>query len=171
MKIFISYSGPLGESVANCLYEWLKRLIRCSEPWVSFKDMPAGAKWSDVIPTVLAQSDICIICLTRDSVLAPWIHYEAGLFSAFSDHTLLCPFLIGTFSEEDISKLGPLNQFHMVKADREGTKKLIRCINKRLEESGLHDKSLMVKFDNYWPKLDFAITACCDGISLCGDWC
>jgi hypothetical protein len=82
MKVFISWSGERSKSVARALRDWLKLVIHPVKPWMSEKDIDAGARWPEEPGRELRDTKFAIICLTRDNQTAPWINCEAGAASS-----------------------------------------------------------------------------------------
>jgi len=152
MKVFISWSGETSKAVAEALRDWLPLVIQAiKEPFLSASDIDTGARWSTEITEKLKDTKVGIICLTRDNLQSPWVHFEAGALSkAVDDKTRVCPYLFGL----ETTDVGwPLAQFHAAKAEQEGTKNMLRAINKALGDQALTEKQLDSIFDTFWPQL------------------
>lgn len=152
MKIFISWSGEKSQKVAIFMRTWLKEVIQSLEPWMSKKDISAGARWSAAIAKELSESNFGIICLTRSNLDAPWILFEAGAIAKVVERSNVCPYLIGLEASE--VPQGPLAEFQAKRAIKEETKELIVDINKSLGEDRLEDVVLDKTFERSWPDLE-----------------
>jgi tetratricopeptide (TPR) repeat protein len=139
--------------MAEVLRDWLPDVIQACSPWISSGDIEPGAKWSEDIFQQLAQIQFGICCLTPENVNAPWIHFEAGAVAKeLSDKTRVVPYLLGL---EPSAVVGPLVLFHAIKAvDKEDTRKLVRAINRSLENEALSDNRLDRAFETNWPRLE-----------------
>ena len=157
MKVFISWSGPRSELLAEVLRSWLSDVIHVLDPWMSSHDIDKGRRWSSDIASELGQSNVGIICLTRENVNAPWILFEAGALAKAIDETFVCPYLLDLKPTE---LKGPLAQFQVTVANEEDTCKLLRTINKALGENARSSEQLEKAFKKWWPELKTAI----DGI-------
>ena len=62
----------------------------------------------------------------------------------------ICPYLLGLSSTE-VSK--PLAEFQAVNADQDGTRKLVKSVNKSLNQGALDDDKLDRAFTVWWPEL------------------
>lgn len=152
MKIFISWSGQRGKLVAEPLRSWLPDVLHRSEPWVSVEDIDPGARWNNALARQLEDAQFGIVCLTAESASAPWVLFEAGALAKTLGSSRVCPYLI-QMSPRDLKP--PLAQFEAVEANKSGTLKLLRCINRALEAEGsLPDDRLLRAFDRWWPDLE-----------------
>lgn len=157
MRIFISWSGERGRLVAGILRSWLGDVLHNAEPWVSSEDIDAGARWSGELAKELEGARFGIVCLTPESVSAPWVLFEAGALAKTLGSSHVCPYLIG-MSSSDLKQ--PLAQFGAVEADEPGTLKLLEGINRALEAAGtakLPDDRLLRCFERWWPDLKQAL--------------
>ena len=151
MKVFISWSGSRSKIIADVLRDWLPNVIQNVNPWTSSSDIDAGTRWPLALAEQLQQTNLGIICLTAENLKAPWILFEAGALSKIMDKTKVCPYL---FALEPTEVTGPLAQFQAVKANKEGTKKLLQTINRLQNESALPEDRLNKSFEAFWPKLE-----------------
>ncbi len=81
MKIFICWSGRWGQNAANEIKNWLckdalKELKQC-DVRVS-TEIAKGALWFEELRSFLDQACAALVCLTRDALRSPWVHYEVG---------------------------------------------------------------------------------------------
>lgn len=53
-------------------------------------DIEKGAKWSTEVLKELEESEIGILCLTRDNLDKPWILFEAGALSKNFGKSKVC---------------------------------------------------------------------------------
>ena len=154
MKIFISWSGNRGKHVAEALRDWLLFVIHDVEPWMSASDIEAGARWNAEIAKQLEATHFGIICLTKESLNAPWLLFEAGALAKSIGKAHVCPFLVD-LEPAEIS--GPLVQFQGVKAEKEATWKLVQSIYRALEKHQLTEPQFRRLFDRFWPDLEEAL--------------
>jgi len=156
MKVFISWSGPRSEALAEVLRLWLNDVIQVLDPWISSQDIDKGRRWDAEIASELGQSNVGIICLTRENITSPWILFEAGALAKSLDKSLVCPYLLDLKPTE---LTGPLAQFQVTVANEEDTCKLLRTINKALGENARSAEQLDKAFTKWWPELKTAIDA------------
>jgi TIR domain len=151
MKVFISWSGERSKAVAEALRYWLPKVIQALEPWMSANDIEKGTRWRSGIASELEQSSVGIICLTRENLDSPWIHFEAGALSKQQEKTYVCTLLFG-LEPTDVRE--PLAQFQHTRATKEDLRKLISTINNTLGDLKLSESELSETFDVWWPKLE-----------------
>lgn len=152
MKVFFCWSGAKSKTVAECLGSWIGQVIQAVEPWIS-TGITKGKRWQLEIGDYLEEAGAGVVCLTRDNVNSPWIHYESGAL-AKTKETVLCTFLLN-LEETDIKE--PLSWFQNTKAKKDDIRKLIHDLNKKAGDAGdrrLPDKVVNELFDINWPRLD-----------------
>lgn len=140
--------------IANCLKDWLEVVLPYCQAWVSSRDIDSGARWAVDVANKLNESDLGIICLTKDNMHSPWILFEAGALSNRIDNPRVCTFLI----DLDISDVKePLAQFYHTKATETGIKKLIESINAYSKTNSLNardlDRNYCQSFPTFWMNL------------------
>ena len=153
MKVFLSWSGSRSEAVARALRSWLPDVLQAVEPWFSSSDIQAGARWASELELQLQESRVGIICLTPENLTAPWVLFEAGALSKSLGSAYVCPYLFG-FSPSELH--GPLVQFQAITATRDGTKMLLRTLNRALGENAIQEERLERVFNRWWPDLERA---------------
>ncbi len=151
MKVFIRWSGEHSKAVALALRDWLPQVVQHLQPWMSESDLDAGARWGFIVQGQLETTHFGIICLTRDNQSAPWILFEAGALAKMLQDTSVCPYLISLGKSEILP--GPLTQFQAKTMDEEGTRDLLKPINKAAKGDGLSDSNLERAFNQWWQEL------------------
>jgi len=99
----------------------------------------------------LQDSSFGIICLTRDNLSSPWILFEAGALSKFTD-AQVSALLLGDLAARELD--GPLSHFQATSFNKEQVKKLVSDINALLKEKGLTAEILNRVFEKWWPDLE-----------------
>ena len=151
MKIFISWSGPLSKQLGEAIKEWLPAVIQEVKPYFTPSDIEKGSRWSSDIAIELGQSQVGILCITRDNIHSDWILFEAGALSKSLEKSHVCPILFG-ITNTDLA--GPLKQFQTTEFERSDFYKLIGAINGCLGENKLTQKTLDTVFNKWWPDLE-----------------
>src|SRR5262245_13022884 len=85
MRLFLSWSGELSHDIAECLYKWLPLVMQRVEPYMSSQSIEKGARWSSHLAKELEKSRFGIVVLTKDNLLEPWLHFEAGAIAKSLD--------------------------------------------------------------------------------------
>ena len=150
-KVFISWSGDLSNKLADAVREWLPGVLQFVKPYFTPSDIEKGTKWSSDISGELEQSDIGIICLTKDNLAKPWILFEAGSLSKNLDSSKVCTLL---FDIDSTDLKGPLTTFQTTRFEKSDFKKLVKSINNSGGENKLEDSVLDQVFDMWWGKLE-----------------
>ena len=110
--------------------------------------MDPGVVWVQELGKELEGSDFGILCLTNDNVQSPWLLFEAGAIAKNFGAARVVPYLI-----DDLALAPPLNQFQHVRANRDGTLRLLESINALRERPTQMDR-LHRSFDKWWADLD-----------------
>lgn len=161
MKVFISWSGEVSKNLGEAIRDWLPSVIQLVKPYFTPSDIEKGNRWSSDIAKELEESQIGIICVTRDNLHADWVLFEAGALSKSLTKSHVCPILFG-ITDTDLS--GPLKQFQATEFNKDDFHKLMSVINNRLGESKLPLKTLDSVFDKWWPELEERISQILDKI-------
>ena len=78
MKIFLSWSGDLSQSVAATLRKHLPLMIQSLDVFMSKHDIESGARWTNELAQELERTSFGILCLTKESLSSSWLNFEAG---------------------------------------------------------------------------------------------
>jgi hypothetical protein len=149
MQVFISWSGPQANAVAEGLKDWLPRVLAQKVScFVSSSDIESGQRGLNVIAEQLEQSEFGIVVVTPDNLEKPWINFEAGALSkAFRDHAQVAPLLVG-LAEQDVKQ--PLAQFQMRSATgRESVLQLVLSVN-RAQSEPVDEETVKALFGLNW---------------------
>jgi hypothetical protein len=77
LRVFISWSGDKGRALAEHLASWLPSIVPPVKAFYS-PDIQSGAVWPMSLFDELADAQYGIVCLTKDNLASPWLHFEAG---------------------------------------------------------------------------------------------
>jgi hypothetical protein len=155
MKIFLSWSGPLSERVAEILSQYLPLLIQQLEPFLSKHSIESGSRWNTELTRELGETSYGILCLTPENLGSAWLLFEAGALTKHANGRA-CGLLIGSMEPADIS--GPLSQFQHRLFSRDGFAILLRDLNGNLEDP-IEATTLQLILDKWWPDIEAAYNA------------
>jgi TIR domain len=147
-RIFVSWSGERSRSAALGLKSLLLDVLGESLDVFISAHMDPGVVWVHELGKELEGSDFGILCLTQDNVQSPWLLFEAGAIAKNFGAARVVPYLI-----DDLVLTGPLNQFQPVRADHQGTLRLLESINALREKPTQIDR-LHRSFDKWWADLE-----------------
>ncbi|REH00831.1 toll/interleukin-1 receptor domain-containing protein [Flavobacterium aquicola] len=156
MNIFISWSGESSKEIASTIKNWLPTVLQSTKPYFTPSDVEKGSKWESEITKKLNECKVGLICLTADNTEKPWILFESGALSNRLEKSRVCPILFG-LSNSDLK--GPLATFQTTEFRKDDFKKLIKSINKLLEENEIPDFVLDEAFEAFYPKLEQKINS------------
>jgi hypothetical protein len=156
VKIFISWSGPISKQIAQYLHEWPPMVLQYIRPYMSSEDNETGTRWFNSVSMELQSSNFGILCLTRDNLTAPWIHFEAGAISKVTENSRVAPML---FQLQPSELPGPLTQFQAKAFDKDGIYDLLKSINHAAGEEALDTNRLERMFAALWDQLNNRIGA------------
>lgn len=154
-KVFISWSGELSRKLGETLRDWLPSALQYVKPYFTPEDIEKGAKWSSEIAKELENSNIGIICLTRDNTEKPWILFEAGALSKSIEKGRVCTLL---FDLDPADVKGPLTNFQGTRFIREDFKRLVTTINSAAGDARLDASVLEGVFEMWWPQLETKVS-------------
>jgi hypothetical protein len=110
-----------------------------------------GENWAQRLGVELEQSQFGVLCLTQENFQAPWLLFEAGAVAKKFGFTRVVPYLIDELP--DTADRSPLAQFQRVRADYDGTYRLVQAINE-VRESAQPTQRLERSFARWWPDLE-----------------
>lgn len=155
-KVFIGWSGPRSNAVAEALVVWLPSVIQAAEPWLS-KGIEPGAAWFPEIGGKLQSAQYGVLCITPENATQPWVLFEAGALALAAGERKACPFLLDLPAT---ALPGPLAQLQAVNADRAGAWAMVQAINTVGDAAGrLEPARLERAFERWWPDLEESISA------------
>lgn len=155
LRVFLSWSMPRSEAVAQAFRDWLPSVLQNVRPYYTPDDIGKGSRWASEIRGELESSDFGIIFLTPENISSPWILFEAGALSKL-EKSKVAPLLLGL---EPTDVFGPLSQLQLTKFNREECFKLIKSLNRALDSRALEPSVLTNVFDKWWPELEEKVKA------------
>src|ERR1700726_1196135 len=158
MKVFLGWSGRESHQVACIFRDWLPLVIQSLEPFIS-SDIEKGERWSVDIAEELEATSFGILCVTRENLASPWLHFEAGALSKTMTTSRVAPFLF-RLKHSEIPGRNPFVQFQSTAFEREDVLRLITTLNTTLEESNRLDQNRLAQtFSAWWPDLEKKLSA------------
>jgi hypothetical protein len=163
--VVLSWSKPISRAIAEVLHRKLPELFRKRiKVWISSRTIDLGKPWPQAVWNAMRGSNFGILCVTTDNAREPWLHFEAGLLCK-SDHSQVIPYIHGLSRIEH-----PLGFLQDVKAEREGTERLVTEINTALGRRGIEAAKLERDFEKWWPEfkksLDEAVAKAREQVAL-----
>lgn len=155
-NVFISWSGDQSKKIAEELRNWIPSVLQFAKPYFTPNDIEKGSKWSSEISKKLSESNIGIICLTKDNINKPWILFEAGALAKNLDQSRVCSILFG-MENTDLS--GPLTTFQTTNFEKSDFKKMMQSINASAGTAALSNETFDRVFEMWWPQLHEKISA------------
>lgn len=150
-KLYISWSGAKSKKLAEIMRDWIPAVIQAVKPYFSPDDIEKGTRWDPEMSKELEDSDVGIICLTRNNLEAPWILFEAGALAKKFEKSRVIPILFG-LRTADIEP--PLSQFQAAVFEKSEILRAIKSINKALKEEALELSVLENVYEKWWPDLE-----------------
>lgn len=153
MKIFISWSKDPSKTIATEIKHFIESTLPGVGVWMSDLDIAKGDRWNATVTEQLAKTDIGIICCTKNSVLEPWLHFEAGALSKSVKHGKIFPLCFGIEFGQLPTTLG---QFQGTMFTEPDVFRLVQDINEKRENKAT-STDLMAKFKRQWPLVKQAV--------------
>jgi CheY-like chemotaxis protein len=154
MQVFLGWSGVRSQSVAQVLHDWLPFVIPGVASWMPAASTAPSARWNAEIGGRLEDTQVGILCLTRESMMAPWILFEAGALAQSIPNACIYTYLLDM---DPVDVQGPLAQFKAVAAEKTPTWELVRAMYSALGAPRLPEVTLHTIFDKFWPDLEASL--------------
>jgi len=150
MKVFLSWSGDKSRKLAEQFFNWLPLFFSDMVPYYSPVGIDKGKKWIDIISKELEDSDFGLLFLTKENLVEPWIHFEAGALSKNKHFSKVCPII---FENEFDDCPEPFKIFQMTKYSKDDIRSLLDSLNISLNNP--HTKQRIDQlFEKLWDDLD-----------------
>jgi hypothetical protein len=151
MKLFISWSGPVSQAIANEIRDWLPLVLPAVNPFITTSDVEKGARWQSEISKELNASSYGLACITSDNLASTWMAFEAGALTKELEQSRFATVLFGVGKAQVPA---PFNMFQATDFNESEMRQLIEDINAAVPEAnrrliGHLDKS----FRTFWPEL------------------
>ena len=173
MALFIGWSKKTSKKIAEALCDYIAKVNPYIVPFVSSVNIAPGKIWRDRLSGILRESHYGILCMTKENLQAPWLHYEAGVLSMATSlnnpdgEPRIAPLLFGV---ESASLSNPLSYYQSAPLTKDKFLDLMReaneiCIklygkelltlgsNARMEQAFLFPDELNKRVDEYYPEL------------------
>jgi hypothetical protein len=152
MKLFISWSGPTSQQIAEELRSWLPLILPSVVPFITTTDIDKGAKWQGEISRELEQSNYGIVCLTADNLESQWLAFEAG---ALSKHLVEGRVATLLFETKHGDVRPPLGMFQGTLFNESDVRQLVLNINAAVPDGQRRGPDQIDKvFLRLWPDLE-----------------
>lgn len=94
-QLFISWSGPLGKTVADLIYDWINRLYKnaATNVFVSTRIEPGRQGFNEIM-NALDECEKGFFIITRERMNSPWLHFEAGAISKANATNWIIPIYV-----------------------------------------------------------------------------
>lgn len=151
MKVFLSWSKPRSQRVAELLNNWIPCVLQSVETWFSSQNIEDGELWFNSIQGQVAEIINGVICLTKENVNEPWILFEAGGLAKGLEKSRIYILLIDLSSNDIL--LSPLSAFNHTKPTEDGIRKLMHVINGRTVKP-ISPSVVDQVFNKFWPDFE-----------------
>ncbi len=150
VKVFISWSGPAEQRVAEALREAVNTVCAGrAKAFVSSQDVPKGERGIPFIDAQLASNDYGIVVLSAANHARPWINYEGGAMASTLENPVATVLLDLKLADFD----GPLRPRQATRfEDRDDMRELFVQIATAADPE-MPASTTGILFDSAWPKL------------------
>ncbi|UYG06838.1 hypothetical protein [Halomonas sp. M4R1S46] len=161
MKSFLSWSGRKSHEVAMAFSDWLPCVIQAVDPWVSSEDIDRGSIWLNEIFEQLKDTNFGLVFVTKENQNKPWLLFESGALSKGLTENRVCTVLID-LQVRDIDSSSPIKHLNHTTLEKQDVLKLLKTINKHLDQGKIQEDRLEKSFDALWPSLESKISEIID---------
>ncbi len=132
---------------------WLPCVLNAVKPWVSSEDIDRGSIWLNDILEQLKDTNYGLVFVTKENQSKPWILFESGALSKGLNESRVFTVLVD-LQVRDIDSGSPLKHLNHTTLDQSGVFKLLKSINKCLDNAQVQDTVLEMSFNALWPLLE-----------------
>jgi hypothetical protein len=152
--VFLSWSGEKSRAVALALHDWLPRVINEIEPFMSRKDIAAGALWQLEIASQLESTAFGIVCVTTENQNSRWLNFEAGALAKELGLARVVPLAIDL---TDVDVKPPLGQYQVKGISKPEIFDVLQSVNEKCDRP-LAEDVLRDSCDQWWERLESKLT-------------
>jgi TIR domain len=116
---------------------------------MSDADIGAGERWNEGISRALSESEVGLICVTRDNLDSRWLLFEAGALAKSVDKARVVPILLNLTSTD---LQGPLAQFQSVESTKAGFSNLFLTLHRVMEKPLISREDVVANIEAFWPQ-------------------
>lgn len=156
MNLFISWSGSSSNQIGIAVRDWIRKIYPTVTPFLSSEDLAKGGTWTQEVLDKLANSDCALVCLTRENLQKPWIHFEAGSVATKNGGASVLT-LLGDGVTPDHLLSTPLTIFQHTILEKADVLLLLKTINTKLSAGRRSDHEIETMHEQYWPDLEKSI--------------
>jgi hypothetical protein len=149
MKLFLAWSGGRSYELAKALGSCIREV--CPDGAVKYflsSGIEPGMQWFDAVDQALKESDAVLLCITRDNVRSPWMHFEVGSRLGTDKDSRVFTYLLDAKPDE---LTDALRRYQAADCTKEGTLSLLETLSRAPGDT------LSDRFEGYWPKLEHKI--------------
>src|SRR4051812_37436791 len=84
----------MSHDVAQAFKTWCEWSFDSVEFWISSQSIEPGGIWFDNIMKSFSDTKICILFVTSENLLSPWLHFEAGAALSILGSARIIPILV-----------------------------------------------------------------------------
>jgi ABC-type sugar transport system substrate-binding protein len=151
-RVFLSWSGPESQQVANGLRSWLPKVLPgMAPPWMSNHDIKQGSEWANTLRDQLRGTTTGIVVVTPTNLRAVWLQFEAGaLAGTATEVSRIIPYLVGLEAHE--LKDTPLGHWQATQAaEAQDNLKLVETLHERYALENPY--GVRQSFEDHWTEL------------------
>ncbi len=158
MDVILSWSKKQSQTAARVFREWLPKVLPGIKPWHSKYDIEKGTRWFDELQKYLDGAKACIVFITPENAMSPWLYWETGAISSTKGDKKqgeqgprIFPVLInvGTYDISDT----PLSLYQASLATKDDLLLMIETLNDSLV-TPLDELRLRGLFEKHWEELE-----------------
>ena len=152
MDLFLSWSSPRSQSLANIFDKWIQKVFPTLNVYLSSREITPGERWRDSVGKGLESTSFGIFFLVKENIDSPWINFEAGAISKYIAESNVVP-LLHEIKPEELP--GPLAQFQAMSINKEGIKRIVHSINRSLQDNRrIPEDRLEDIFEKWYPDFE-----------------
>jgi tetratricopeptide (TPR) repeat protein len=148
LRVFLCHSSD-DKPVVRDLYQRLRSAADYIVPWLDEEDLLPGQRWQDEIPKAIRNSDVVIVCLSRNSMNKKgYVQKEIKFALDVADEQPEGTIYLIPVGLEDCEIPERLKHLHCVNlGEGRGFEQLLRSLQSRAEKLGIPQASSSIKSD------------------------
>jgi hypothetical protein len=149
LKVFLSCSGELSNSIARIFNMWLPGVLNVNT-FFAEDDIAMSKPWHEVINKELAEASFSIIFVTPENITSQWMLRERDA----QNEKLRSNVYTILFNQPTTELPIALTPFQNIEYSKKGVLRLLKMLNDKLGNKSLPVQQLDFIFENKWVILD-----------------